>query len=156
MTVVFDMVVAVCAGVLLAALLFMRRMAEISGTRLADASNPALREPLPADTLVYEIAGPLFFGAAQRAMGALGTVAANTRVVILDLESVPAIDATGLVNLESTLDRLSARGVFVILAGVQVQPRRALEKAGIEARSGEIALCGDLPAAITMAGARAA
>src|SRR6185369_2473135 len=131
LTVIFDMVVAVTAGVLLAALLFMRRMAEISGAKLASDAHPALREPLPKGVVLYEIAGPLFFGAAQAAMNALETVARGTRIVILDLSSVPAMDATGLVNLESAIERLQRDKTFVILAGVQPQPRRVLEKAGI-------------------------
>ena len=93
LTVVFDMVIAVSVGVVLAALLFMRRMAEVSSVRLVDehpigphrascrgASSPT-RSP-----------GPLFFGAAQKAMAALQSVDKAVRVVILDLRSVPAID----------------------------------------------------------------
>src|SRR5262249_10244721 len=118
MTVVFDMVVSVTVGVMLAALLFMRRMAEISGARLALPTHPALREPLPPGVIVYEIAGPLFFGAAQRAMSSLSAVASQARVVILDVGAVPAMDVTGLVNLESTLERLRAHHAMVILAGV--------------------------------------
>src|SRR5262245_32932960 len=65
LTVLFDMVVAVSAGVMLAALLFMRRMAEITGANLAE-HDPLLREPLPKGVVLYQIAGPLFFGAAQK------------------------------------------------------------------------------------------
>lgn len=63
-------------------------------------------EGMPRDVLIYEIAGPLFFGAAQKAMSALQRVPTGIRVVVLDLSSVPAMDATGMVSLESTVARL--------------------------------------------------
>jgi SulP family sulfate permease len=131
LTVLFDMVVAVTAGVVLAAFLFMRRMAEISGARLTEGEDATLRAPLPKGVILYEINGPLFFGAAEKAMGALGDISSRARVVILDVRAVPAMDATGLVNLESVLEKLDSRGVEVLLTGVQEQPRRLLRQAGI-------------------------
>src|SRR5690606_9813878 len=62
LTVVFDMVIAVTVGIVLAALLFMKRMADIASSTLLDEGHPARHPDLPADVLVYEIAGPLFFG----------------------------------------------------------------------------------------------
>jgi SulP family sulfate permease len=140
LTVLFDMVVAVTAGVLLAALLFMRRMAEVSGVRLVAEPHRVLEHPLPPATVLYEIAGPLFFGAAQKAMSALQAVAAGVRTVILDLRSVPALDATGLVNLDSAVARLRQAGIYVVLAGVQRQPLRALVRAGWRNRPGQLAI----------------
>src|SRR5439155_1610744 len=108
LTVVFDMVISVTAGVLMAALLFMRRMAEVSGVELVAEGHPDLKAPLPRGVVLYDIAGPLFFGAAQKAMRALQSVEArHVRVVILDMEHVPAIDATGIVALESLVSRLN-------------------------------------------------
>jgi SulP family sulfate permease len=139
LTVVFDMVVAVTAGVLLAALLFMRRMAEVSGVTLVGEGHPDLEEPLPRGVLLYEIRGPLFFGAAQKAMSALRAVdARSVRVVVLDLEHVPAMDATGIVGLESLVARLNEGTVKVILVGVQGQPLRALARAGWRNRKGRL------------------
>jgi SulP family sulfate permease len=69
-------------------------------------------------------------------MSALDHIAQGTRIIVLDMEDVPAMDATGLVNLESALDRLERDKVFVILAGVQPQPMRVLKKAGIAAEDG--------------------
>jgi SulP family sulfate permease len=151
LTVIFDMVVGVTAGVMLAALLFMRRMAEISGARLSEGQHPKLREPLPPGVVLYEIGGPLFFGAAQKAMSTLKEIASRARVVILDVSAVPAMDATGLVNLESALERLEHAHVLVILAGVQPQPAQVLEKAGLRAREGRLAICATLQAAIEVA-----
>jgi SulP family sulfate permease len=141
LTVLFDMVVAVTVGVVLAALLFMRRMAEVSGTRLLGETHPLANQGLPDDVLVYEVAGPLFFGAAQKAMGALHRAVPGVSVVLLDLSAVPAIDATGLVNLESTIERLHAAGTFTVLAGVQRQPARALARSGLRERRDRVALC---------------
>jgi SulP family sulfate permease len=151
LTVAFDMVVSVSVGVVLAALLFMRRMAEISGATLVPAGHPGLRAPLPRGVVLYDIAGPLFFGAAQAAMSALDHIARGTRIVILDLEDVPAMDATGLVNLESVLERLERDRAFVILAGVQEQPRKVLQKAGIEEEEGVLAFCPDVERAVALA-----
>jgi SulP family sulfate permease len=140
LTVVFDMVVSVTAGVLLAALLFMRRMAEVSGARLAGSEHPIHAEGLPRTVMIYEVAGPLFFGAAQKAMSALARVPTGIRVVILDLSAVPVMDATGLVSLEAALARLKGLGIFVVLAGVQSQPLRVLAKAGLSDRRDHMAV----------------
>jgi sulfate permease, SulP family len=137
LTVLFDMVVAVTVGVVMAALLFMRRMAEVSGGRLTTSEHHDLGdEPLPDGVLVYEIAGPLFFGAAQKAMGALQRWEKGVKVVVLDLRSVPLIDATGLVNLESTIARLREQRISVVLAGVQPAPLRTLARAGLRNQEG--------------------
>jgi SulP family sulfate permease len=130
LTVLFDMVVAVTVGIVFAALLFMQRMAAVSRAELVNVAELDLDEPMPEGVLLYEIAGPLFFGAANKAMTTLRTVARKgVKVVVLDLRSVPIIDATGLVALDSTVGKLRDAGVVVVLAGVQPQPLRALAKA---------------------------
>jgi SulP family sulfate permease len=149
LTVVFDMVVSVTVGVMLAALLFMRRMAEVSGVRLVD-QHPLLTG-LPKSVLVYEVAGPLFFGAAQKAMSALHRVPTGVKVVLLDLSAVPAMDATGLVSLETAVERLQTLGVFVVLAGVQSQPLRVLAKSGVHRRRDQIAVFQSMERAVAAA-----
>jgi SulP family sulfate permease len=116
-----------------AALLFMRRMAEVPHTRLADASHPDLPGPLPPGVVVYEISGPLFFGAAQKAMAALEIVAQETRVVVLLMDEVHAMDATGLVALESAIKPLSARKCLTILSGVRAQPSEVIRRGHVGA-----------------------
>jgi SulP family sulfate permease len=139
LTIVFDMVVSVTAGIVLAALLFMKRMAEVTGVTLVGEGHPDLDEPLPRGVLLYEIAGPLFFGAAQKAMSALRAVEQReVKVVVLDVERVPAMDATGIVGLESLVRRLNEAEVKVILVGVQGQPLRALARAGWRNRKGRL------------------
>ncbi len=141
LTVVFDMVVSVSAGVMLAALLFMRRMAEISGTTVATEDHPGLREMLPKGVMVYRIEGALFFGAAAKAMSEVELVGAHVRVLILDITVVPVMDATGLVALESAIDRVQKNETLIILVGAQPQPKRLLEKAGIKPEPGELIFC---------------
>jgi sulfate permease, SulP family len=132
LTVVFDMTIAVTAGVLLAALLFMRRMVEISGAELIGHEHPEHGRDLPRGLVVYDIAGPLFFGAAHKATSQLFSLdRKDVRLVLLDLEDVPAMDATGIVNLKSAITRLESGGIGVLLAGLQPQPRLALEKSGL-------------------------
>ncbi|MCK6457488.1 MAG: C4-dicarboxylic acid transporter DauA [Phycisphaerae bacterium] len=130
LTVLFDMVIAVSVGVVLAALMFMQRMAELAEVRLVSGEHPALSEPLPEGVLLYEVAGPLFFGAAQKAMSELRVVGRGVRAVVIDLSDVPTIDATGLVNLESAIERLVKANVFVTVGGVQAQPLRLFARAG--------------------------
>ncbi len=130
LTVVFDMVVSVTAGVLLSGALFIKRMSDVVGMQPATVHHPALREPLPKSVALFEIAGPLFFGAATKAVGTLETVSPGTRIVVIDLSAVPAIDATGLMHLEHAIDKLRRKHAVVILAGLRRQPARALVRAG--------------------------
>ncbi len=128
LTVVFDMVIAVGVGVVLASLIFMRRMAELSEVELeAPEGDDAFANR--AGVLYYRIRGPLFFGAAQKAMNDL-QVTGGERVAILDLEAVPMMDATGLLNLESAVERLHASGLDVILCAVGRRPLDVLRRAG--------------------------
>jgi SulP family sulfate permease len=138
LTVVFDMVVAVVVGILLAAVLFMKRMAEVSGATLVGHSRSGVDAELPAGVFIYEIAGPLFFGAAQRAAQSIRIAPHRVRVLILDLRAVPAMDTTGLVSLQSVLHRVRKAGALVILAGVQRQPTELLVRAGIEEQTGSL------------------
>ncbi len=151
LTVVFDMVIAVSVGVVLAAVLFMRRMAEVSNVKLLGEQHPDRSEPLPKGVLLYEIAGPLFFGAAQKAMSSLHTIGNGVKVVILDMESVPAMDATGLVNLLSTIRKLRSHHVGVVIGGVQPQPLRVLRRANVEQDDARIGVCETLDEAVNLA-----
>lgn len=128
LTVIFDMVVAVSIGVVLAALLFMRRMADISATRLV-GEHPVLKEPLPKNVLLYEIAGPLFFGAAEKAVSTLQTVRRYS-TVILYMGAVPAMDMTGLVALESALAKLKHARAFVSSPAYSSSRRRSWPRGG--------------------------
>ena len=138
LTVVFDMVVAVTAGMILAAFLFMRRMAEVASVDLVDEQHPHLKLKLPREVVLYEVNGPLFFGAAESAMDALKAIGQPPKVLILYLGAVPAIDVTGLVALESALSRLRQQRIFCIMAGLRAQPASVLKKAGVEEEVGRL------------------
>ncbi len=134
LTVLFDMVVAVSVGVVLASLLFMKRTADLTQSRLLHSKTAESDIDVPHGVAVYEVAGPLFFGAAQNAMNLLHTVDPGSKVVVLALGRVPSIDATGLVALESALSRLLASKKRVIIAGPLPEPREGLRQ-GQAARS---------------------
>ncbi|TMA19303.1 MAG: C4-dicarboxylic acid transporter DauA [Deltaproteobacteria bacterium] len=138
LTVVFDMVVAVTAGMVLAAFLFMRRMAEVASVQLVDEEHPHLKLQLPREVMLYEVNGPLFFGAAESAMDTLKAIGSRPKVLILYLGAVPAMDVTGLVALESALARLRQQGVFCIIAGLRPQPASVLKKAGVQEEVGRL------------------
>jgi SulP family sulfate permease len=153
LTVVFDMVVAIGVGVVLAALLFMKRMSELTSSRvLAPLSSQDEARMLPANVTVYEIAGPLFFGAAQRAMGAIATAGIEARAVVLALGTVPTIDATGLVALESAIERLRLMKKLVIIAGPLPEPRSVFERANFEVAHAHVFVADTLEEGIRLAG----
>jgi sulfate permease, SulP family len=149
LTVAVDMVVAVSVGVVLAALLFMRRMASLTKTDVFEGESHASTGPLPPGVVVYDIHGPLFFGAAQKAMGALGVVDQTARAVVLRLDDVPTIDSTGLVALESALDLLRRHGCMAVIIGLKAQPEGLLRKADVEGRH-EVRIARDLPEALAL------
>jgi SulP family sulfate permease len=149
LTVIFDMVIAVTVGVVLAALLFMRRMSVLTTAELEEPA--ALQVPVPPGVRVYQIAGPLFFGAAKSAMEALHTVGDKDHTYILDMRLVPTMDATGLVALESVLDRLHRSKIKVIFAGLAAEVSEMMDRAGIKRVAGKLAYAPDLETAISMA-----
>ncbi len=153
LTVIFDMVIGVSVGMVLAAFLFMNRMAAVTESRIlsgADDTRAGAIGRLPPGVVVYDISGALFFGAAQKAFGALAGGAEGARAVILRLDEVHAMDATGLVALESAVASLKAQRCRTILCGVRIQPRGLLKKAGFSERHG-VALCDDLAEALEVA-----
>jgi SulP family sulfate permease len=154
LTVFFDMVVAVSVGFVLAAVLFMRRMAEITEAKLAiDNTHEHRPVELPQGVSLYEVNGPLFFGAAQRAMDALRSTHMDAfQALILHLGNVPVIDATGFAALENVVETLARRGKTVILAGPLPKPRNIFEKAALEKKHGSlIRMAPDLSAALGIA-----
>jgi SulP family sulfate permease len=147
LTVLFDMVVAVSVGIVMAALLFMRRMAELSGSRLVDNGQATSREGLAEGVIVYEIAGPLFFGAADKAVSGIAT-SGEIKLLVLDMHAVPAMDATGLVAFQSLLKRVKLQGTRVAIAGLSAQPQGVLERAGITETPGELSFHPSVDAAL--------
>jgi len=156
LTVVFDMIVAVSVGIVLASLLFMKRTADLTHSRLLDGRNSEADFEVPPGVAVYEVAGPLFFGAAQNAMNILHTVDSSSNVVVLALGRVPSIDATGLVALESALSRLRDVKKQVIIAGPLPEPRRVFDKANLRSHHPHLQFQASLSEALVLARALAA
>jgi sulfate permease, SulP family len=151
LTVVFDMVVAVTVGVVLAALLFMRRMA-VSTTVALETAQEAVGFDLPPGIRLYEVAGPMFFGAAKSAMEVIAAVGSgNDHTFVLNMQHVPTIDVTALVALESVLDRLYRSRIKVIFAGLTPEVADLLDRAGIKRQPGRLAYAPDVETAISMA-----
>jgi len=153
LTVLFDMVVAVSVGFVLAAILFMRRMADLTESRVQlDASQEGGAVALPKGAVLYEINGPLFFGAARKAMRTFQLEGSRDfRVLIVDLGRVPIIDATGLVALESGLTSVLRTKRSVILAGPLPRPREVFERANLSAKHPGLHVVADLGAAVRLA-----
>lgn len=150
LTVVFDLVVAIEIGMLVACVLFMKRMSEETKVRgwSYDEEADDLRE-VPHSVRVYEFGGPLFFGAADRIADV--TLKEFTKCLVLRMRSVPAIDVTALNALESLCDRCHDKGVRVVFSHVNEQPYHAMEKAGLIERIGKENFCSHIDEALIRA-----
>lgn len=134
LTVVFDLVVAIEVGLILAALLFMKRMSEVTeveGWKYVDEEDDndpdsiALRE-VPEGTRVYEISGPLFFGAADKILKI--SVAEKQKCLVLRMRSVNAIDATAMHSLEELYKQCRKKKVALVFSHVNEQPMKIMQK----------------------------
>lgn len=155
LTVIFDLVVAIEVGVLLAAVLFMKRMSEVTqveGWKNFDPENDPdsidLRE-LPKDTLVYEINGPMFFATAGKILQI--SPKEGTKALVLRMRSVSTIDATAMKNLEILFEDCKARGVQLIMSHVNEQPMKVIQKAGFYNKLGEENFCAHIDDALARA-----
>ncbi|MBE5882729.1 MAG: sulfate permease [Lachnospiraceae bacterium] len=155
LTVVFDLVVAIEFGMLLAALLFMKRMSdvtEVEGWKYIDPEddpdNIGLKA-VPKDTFVYEISGPMFFGAADKILKI--SLKDTDRCIILRMRSVNAIDATAMHSLEQLLEKCEKKNIKLILSHVNGQPMRIMEKAGFVEKIGKEYFCEHIDDAIAKA-----
>lgn len=130
LTVVFDMVIAVAVGTLLAALLFMGKMAQITQSRvLTERERQQL--DLPDGTAYVHIAGPLFFGAAEKALGRLGRVDEGIQSVFIDMTQVPSLDITALESLDASLRQLHDDHKDLTLIGLAPALKLKLKRTGI-------------------------
>ncbi len=135
LTVVFDLVVAIAVGIILACVMFMKRMSDEVTVRSWSYDDNIEHFPnLPKEIRVYEMNGPLFFGAADRIADI--TVKNYTKCLILRMRSVSAIDSTAMNSLEALYDKCAENGITVIFSRVNSQPMRAMEKAGFVKKVG--------------------
>jgi len=156
LTVVFDLVVAIEAGILLAAILFMKRMSEVTeveGWKYVDEEDDpdslSLRR-VPAHTHVYEISGPMFFAAANKILGI--TLDESDNCLILRMRSVSAIDATAMHSLEELYEKCKKRNIQIILSHVNEQPLHVMQKAGFDKKVGKENMCVHIDDALKRAG----
>jgi len=134
LTVIFDLVIAIEVGMLMAAVLFMKRMSDestVTGWKYIDSENDPDSidlKAVPKDVRVYEISGPLFFGAADKIADI--TLKDYTRSLILRMRSVPSLDITALNALEALHKKCGENGVRLILSHVNPQPLKVMKKSG--------------------------
>ena len=152
LTVVFDLVVAIEVGIVLAALLFLMRMANVtevkSWSNIDEHNDPDAThlKDVPKETLVYEITGPMFFAASDKLMGLNPTD--NIKSVIVRMRSVPAMDITALRALKNMYKVYATKGITLILSHVQEQPYHVMEKAGFVDEIGQENICANIDASI--------
>ena len=163
LTVVFDLVVAIEVGILMAAILFMKRMSDVAEVQswryMEDATDDDLADDemhennrmkkVPKHTMVYEINGPMFFGAADKFMNI--SVDSHVKAVILRMKSVPAMDVNALHTLNNVLKSCKKRHITVILSHVQEQPLKLMQKAGFDKQIGDENICENIDRALERA-----
>ena len=160
LTVMFDLVVAIEVGMILAAMLFLKRMSEVTeveGWKYIDAENDEENDPdsitlreVPKNTVVYEISGPLFFGAADKILNI--SLKEKDRILVLRMRSVTALDATAMHSLEELYAKCKKKNITLILSHVNEQPMRTMKKAGFDKMVGEDNFCTHIDAALKRAG----
>ena len=155
LTVIFDLVVAIEVGIVCAAFLFMKRMSDVTDVEgwkyvddEEDADSLSLRV-VPRNTLVYEINGPLFFGAADKLLGIETDEKVNC--LILRMRSVGTIDATALHNLEILLENCKKKNIQMVMSHVNEQPMKVMTKAGFVEKVGKENFCVNIDAALKRA-----
>lgn len=163
LTVFFDLTIAIEAGIVAAAFVFMFRMADAfevsSGIRLIDengddragGADPTQRARLPEGVEAFQISGPLFFGAASRLDELLDQFFETPKVFILRMRLVPIIDASGVHALKTLFDRCRRRGIVLIISGLQAQPRQVASKMHLDSREGELHFVADFESALQLA-----
>ena len=154
LTVVFDLVIAIEVGFVLACLLFMKRMSDetgIVGWKYVeeDTDDSEKLKVLPKEIRVYEITGPLFFGAADR-IAQIG-MKEFTKCIIVRMRSVPAIDITAMNAIEELYARCEKKGIRLIFSHVNDQPLHVMEKAGFVEKVGRESFCDHIDSAVLKA-----
>lgn len=158
LTIFFDLVIAIGIGLVLASLLFMKRMADVSDVRYIldeheDKDQLELIDSIktPENVSVYEINGPFFFGAADKFIHATRQLGIPTKILIIKMSNVPAMDATGYHALEMLYEICKKHHTQLILLNLQYQPLNALEKYGFIEILGSENICNSVDVAIDRA-----
>ncbi|MDH5560267.1 MAG: C4-dicarboxylic acid transporter DauA [Deltaproteobacteria bacterium] len=139
LTVFFDMIVSIISGVLLAGVLFIKRMNELTTSKFIFEQELENVRQVPKDTIVYQINGPLFFGAAQKALSVL-QAQEDLKFVVIDMLNVHHIDMTGIVAFEFLLNELMRNKVFIVLNRLNPDVLHKLRKAGVRRKNEKLIL----------------
>ena len=129
LTVLIDMQVAVAIGMGLASILFIKKTIDLHSIELTNNRTNIIHPDIPDNISIYDINGPMFFGAAQSALKTLLNVNENTSVVILNMKNVPIIDMTGIITLESIVENFESKNKKLIFCGLSERILKKLEKA---------------------------
>ena len=129
LTVLIDMQVAVAIGMGLASILFIKKTIDLHSIELTNNRTNIIHPDIPDNISIYDINGPMFFGAAQSALKTLLNVNENTSVVILNMKNVPIIDMTGIITLESIVENFESKNKKLIFCGLSERILKELEKA---------------------------
>ncbi len=133
-TVLFDLTLAIQIGVVLSALLFMKRMSDISDKRIDSIVDSDVIEnysEFPEQVKIYEISGPLFFASARRYSEAIEEIGLKCEVLIIRMRHVSFIDQTGLHNLKDTLKILRNKNITILLSGVNQEIKEEIKNYGL-------------------------
>lgn len=155
LTVIFDLVMAIEAGMIAACVLFMKRMSDESEVRgwkyFDDENDPDAIElrSVPTQIRVYEISGPMFFGAADR-MAEI-TLKDFTKVLVIRMRGVPALDATAMHSLENLQEKCERHGVELVFSHVNDQPYHTMQKDGFVDKVGADHFCAHIDDALAFA-----
>ena len=158
LTVVFDLTIGVGAGMVMAVVLFMRQMEEVTHVRIVTpesevegaGSHSILGKDVPEGVILFRIEGPLFFAAAEKLERALNASGGVPRVVIFRMRNVPAMDASGLHAFEVAVDKLHRQKSKVYLTAVQPQPMKVMYESGFVDRLGMHKFCADTDHALQL------
>ena len=133
LTVLVDLTVAIEVGVVLSAILFMKRMADMGKVIPERVDSDVIDDysKLPAGIAIYEISGPLFFASAKEYCEVLKSMGYQSKLIIIRMRHVPFVDATGLHNFKGALKILKASGTIIVLSGVNDTVCDDLKKSGI-------------------------
>ena len=160
LTVIIDLTVAIEVGVLLAAVLFIKRMSDVAEVETVtsaikaddeEVTHTEFARQVPKGVVVYELAGSLFFGAVDKFKETLNRIAVKPKILILRMRSVSSIDAAGINMIEDLLNHCKADGTQLLLSGVHAQPVVALTRAGVLKQLGEENALGNIDAALNRA-----
>lgn len=160
LTIVFDLTIGVAVGLMIAIVLFVRRMEEISSVKLLtptsdsemEGANSLRGKEVPDGVVLFRFEGPLFFAAVEKLEAALRSHGKRPKIVVFRMRHVPAIDATALHSLEVAVEKMHRDGVQILLTAVQAQPMKVLYKSGLVDKLGLDSFCANIDEALSVSG----